>query len=567
MKNGFLLSTLLILFTINLLSQSAKDNMIKYYEEQNYSKAAEYAAETMNKNPDDFNLALLAGDIYYSLTEFEQALKYYMMADEIDGSEPPAEWRIGVTKSQLGMHQEALNLLNELANDEKEDINVQLALGEALINADSIARAELIITRVKTMAPDNPKSYIALGDLNFARRVYELSKQNYEKALSIDEDLLLARIKLATAYYWLAVRESDADLSNELFAKSLKEWKVVTQKDPTNSNAYFWVGKINFFARLYKDAALALYEYAKLKPDGKLGRWYLAQSLYEVGKCDSAAPHLEYVSKNIDSVKVKSKLLLARCYYDNKEYDKSQAVFAQIKADTTLDFIDMQRYGNSAWLVGDTVNAIAINKETVFSFPDQACGLMDRFGRLLIFLKKYDDAIEILKKRLETEACIDSTVPRTNYFIGVSHFQSERPDSALPYLQKSVELDSTYLSAWLNLADVHVALGGIEKGMNLFEKVIEMGAPDTASNKNDLINAFNKLCQLYYEANNDSKVVKTADLWAKTLPDLPYPYLWKAYAYFRLQDKDSACTNLRKVRGLDPDNKNAIDLIKQHCTE
>ena len=57
----------------------------------------------------------------------------------------------------------------------------------------------------------------------------------------------------------------------------------------------------------------------------------LAQSLIELNRCDSAAQHLEWVSNNIDSVKIKAQLLLARCYFSNnnphravEQYDKIQ---------------------------------------------------------------------------------------------------------------------------------------------------------------------------------------------------------------------------------------------------
>ncbi len=564
-----LFAIIILLAVINvsaLFSHNAADSVRKLAGVNEFARAAAFIPEAIKDNKKNLDFLLLCGDIYMELEKCQQAYDVYIKADDIDGGEPYIMRRVGTSLSCLGKHHEALEILHEAVDEDKDDPQNLLTLAKAYIRADSLGKAELNITRAREMDKSNPNAYIGLGDLYFAQGVYELARQNYEEALNLEEDLLEARAKLATSYYWLGMREYDHDLANELFARSLKEWTTVTKKDPKNAKAFFQVGKIYFYSKKYMDAAKALTEFSRLRPDGALGRWYLAQSLYEVGMCDSAARHLNYCSEMIDSVRIKAKLLLARCYFENKNYPLAVQMFGSIKADTTLGFLDMQRFGNSAWLSGDTVNAVEINTETINMYPAKSCKLMDRFGRLLIYLKKYDESIAIFRKRIATAECNDSTnESKNNYFIGIAFFQSERPDSALSYLAKAVELDSNDLNSRLYLGDVYAALGDKNKAISQFSIITKNGVLDTAKYSNVLLNAFNKLSQLYYEMKKYNKVIETGKLWAKATPGKYFPYLWTAYAYFGLSDTDKACANLRKVIKIDPKNANARKYLKENC--
>jgi len=48
--------------------------------------------------------------------------------------------------------------------------------------------------------PKNPAIFVASGNFYFARRVYELARDNYEKALQLDSTIVEAHLKLATSY-------------------------------------------------------------------------------------------------------------------------------------------------------------------------------------------------------------------------------------------------------------------------------------------------------------------------------------------------------------------------------
>jgi tetratricopeptide (TPR) repeat protein len=547
-----------IMFSVSAaIAQSPVEQFENYLEEHKLEEAAAVIPAAIKENYDDLDLAIKAGDVYRELNRLDSALIMYRRAEDID-DEPYVMTKIAKTLALQRKFDEAIEIMKEDVIEEDEDNPDHiLNLAQIYIQADSLETAELLISRAKSMDKSNPQAYVALGDLYFAQRVYALARQNYEEALSLDEDLTDARIKLATSYYWLANRESDKDLANELFTRSLKEWNKVTQKDTMNAEAYFQQGKILFFSKRYNKAAPVLSRYVKLRPSGKLGRWYLAQSFYEAGVCDSAAPHLRVVSKQIDSVETKAKLLLARCSFEQKNYVEAVDLYSKLfkgKSREMIDDIDYKRYGGASFMIGDTAKSIEIYRETIDKYPDKSCALMQRLGKLLLFMKNYDEAIDIFRKGLAIEACVDTTSNyQKYYFIGISHIFAKRPDSAIAPLRKAIALDSTNLSSYVYLGDAYASLDSLEKAETTFRFVLQHG--DTATNKKEMAQAISKLAGILLDEQDYGGVLGIVDQWIDLKPESPYPYIYKAVAYQGTGNKERACYYYKKVLRIEPRNK------------
>ena len=388
MKKLIAILVILIISSSLGFSQSAKDNLRSAVKNKEYIEASNYISEAISDNPKDLDLHILCGDLYFEIEKLDSALILYRKADDISSNESKVLRKIGRTLSYMGRHQEAIKILNDLVRRKKDDVYNHLELGSAYIKADSLSQAELTITRAREMNRSIPDGWVALGDLYFAQRVYELARTNYEEALSIDEDLTDARVKLATAYYWLANQETDKDLSNELFTRSLKEWNIVTQKDPKNARAFFEQGKILFLAKKWEDAAKSFYQYTQLRPTGSLGRWYMAQSMFELGQCDSAAPQLKIVANEIDTVKNKATLMLAQCFFDQKRYQESVNEYNVLHKTGILDLKDLKRYAAALFRVNDTTNGLKIYEEIITKDTTE-CLLMYQLGSLMLSMKNY----------------------------------------------------------------------------------------------------------------------------------------------------------------------------------
>jgi tetratricopeptide (TPR) repeat protein len=583
MKKLMIIGILFIGWNV-LFAQNTIDILHDLVAIRNYSEAVKLIPKAVHENPKNEQLMLLCGDVYTELENLDSALIMYRKADDIHGDQLKTMRKIGETLSLMGKHLDAIKELKSAIKEAPDDVYNYLELGTVYIRADSLSMAEFNITKAREMDKKIPDAYVALGDLYFAQKVYELAKNNYEEALSIDPELTDARIKLATAYYWLGMREFDKDLANGYFEKSLVEWNTITKKDSTNAKAYFEQGKILFFSRQYDNAAKSLYRYVELRPSGSLGRWYLAQSLYELRYSDSAAPQLKICSEQIDSVKKKALLLLARCYYDAGKYIECVNTYKELKSIDEIELDDYKRIASAALSYGkdtiytvtinngiknitkevkggDTAYAVQVYKEAIDKFPID-CKFVYDVGRFLMFvIKDYNGAIDLFKKRLEN--CKDTLDQEIDYFIGYGFVLQKMPDSAYVYLQSSLALNPADLNAHLYLGDVYATLKKTDSAKIEFEYIINSAKPNDEANKWVLTQAFFKICGLYLEQKKANDLMKMSQKWIDVMPDSPYGYLYKAVAYQLQDDTENACKFYKKALFVDPKLQQAKEMLKK----
>ncbi len=562
MKFFRIITILLFISLGTVLSQSSKESLRLHINTGDMEAALLEIPSVLNQNPDDFDVLMMAGDVYLDYNRFADAIKMYDRASRENRKSSEARLKLAKSQSLSGDVKNALETINDAIKRDEKDLSLTLELANIYLRADSLSQAELIITRAREMDKKSPLPYIGLGDLYFKQKVYELARVNYEEALAIEPNNIAAREKLATSYFWLANREMDDELSSVLFTRSLEQWNKVTQQDPNNAKAFYEQGRIFYMANQHSNAANALSKFVQLRPSNSEARWMLAQSFEKVQRYDSAMYHLEIVAREIDSVKIQASILLARGYFDIKDYQKAITTFASIDKDTTMEVLDFQRWGQAYLLTQDTVNALAIWDRTAKANPTENCKIMDQMGYIYQRISKYQEAIDILKLRLNYAECNDDKINIVHYLIGQSYLLSERPAEAIEPLRKSIELDSTFLFARLSLADALASNKDFDNAIIEFEKLIELGRQDTAKNNFALVQGFNKLAGMYMEQKKFNDVIKVGERWASVFENEAYPYLYIAIAYHNLGNGKSACTNYRKVLKIDPKNQSASKNLK-----
>jgi tetratricopeptide (TPR) repeat protein len=564
MKQFLLLVAAFVLCGSLLFSQSAKDQLESFAREENYTEAVKYIPDAIKENRKDLKLHLMAGEIYENLDMLEEALDMYLKADDIDSREPYIMRRVGKAYSLLGNHNEAMKWLYNAVKRDDKDVRSRLELGQALIRADSLDKAELVITKARSMDKDIADAWVALGDLYYAQRVYELAKNNYEEALSIDEDNIEARINLAQSYFQMAYREYDKDLSNELFTRSLNQWNEVSRRDPNNARAFRQQGQIYYMAKMYKEAAPSFYQYLKFRPDDIETRWKFARSLFETSNCDSAAPQLQIIMDDFDndSIKSEAKIMLAKCLYDNEDFAGSVKLYQEIKEKDPLDDTQLKRLATAAFKIADSTTGINAYKELINQDTTQ-CSLMYSLGVLMLSKKDYDLAKYFLEKRLQY--CQDTMDQKVLYFLGSCYANTDAPDIAKMYLLRSIGINPEYYSARVSLGDAYAALDSQDSALMQFNYIIDNAAKDS-TNYGPLTQAYAKLAGVHLENGSYSSLQKVSKSWVDFDPKSEYAYLYLAVSYHGLKDTENACRYYRKVLSINPKNKNARDAIsKMEC--
>ncbi len=539
--------------TVALYAQSDLEQAKAYVEGKDYLAAAPFVLSAVKKEPNNLEALLLAGDVYRELEKLDSALGFYQRAEKIE-DEPLVLRKVAAALSELGRHKEAVAKALQAVDDDKKDVYNHIVLGQVYINADSLQKADLVIRRAQTLNKDIPDTYVALGDLYFAQKVYELAKMNYDEAASRDPSLLEPRIKLARANFKLANAESDSTAANELFSESLRAWDEVTRLDTNNAPAFFEKGRILFFSRQYVEAARSLYRYTTLRPEGQIGRWYLAQAFYEIRAYDSAEVQLKQIT--IDSVQDKKASMLARSHFETKEFAEAKQLYMEMKAANQMSLEDMERFGYAAILSGDTTTALNAFKEAINANPKN-CTLMFRVGNLFRQRQAYDDAIAILRKRLEN--CQDSLSATTRYLIGVSFYSAGKLDSAIVEYQQAIQTDAMVLQPYIDLGRAYYEAKSTDSANSILSKAIEVARQNPTKYKREIEQIFSVRAGNYFETKDYGNLKKMTSEWLEIAPDSEFGNLYKAIAHQGLNEKDDACRHYRQVLKINPNSKPAKD--------
>lgn len=562
MKLKLIIFAAILLVSSNIFAQTAANQLKEAVAAKNYEAAVVHAAQAVKENPEDVNVLLLAGDVFFEMDKNEEALNAYQKAYNEDKKNLTAVIKYGRLLSLTGRHNESISLLNEAVNKNQKDPKVRLELANSYLRIDSISKAELLITYARELDRKSPEAFTALGDLYMQQKIYELARQNFEEALNLDANNIDARVKLATSYFRLANQESDEELRSELYNRSLDEWNKVTQQDPQNARAFYEQGRLFYFGGQYENAARSLNNFVLLRPSGSLGRWYLAQSLEKLGNCDSAITHLEIVAKEIDTVSKKANYLIALCLFDSKNYKGAIEQFNKISMDTTIAVIDLQRLGQAYLLTNDTLKALEEWEKAVQEDKFQSCRIMNQMGVLYQKLGMWDKSINIFNTKINTSECNDEYQHIVYYYLGLSHIQSGKPENSIEPLKKSIEVNPQFLYSRVSLADAYAAMQNYDAADSVFKNTIEIAKKDTAENAFVLAQAFGKLAGMNLDRKKFNEVAKIGEEWASVFQNEPIAYLYAAIAYHNLSNGKQACTNYRKVLKIDPKNTTASKNLK-----
>ncbi|SHM29288.1 tetratricopeptide repeat-containing sulfotransferase family protein [Roseibium suaedae] len=120
-----------------------------------------------------------AGQIDAAMPLFREVLK-------LDPSHAQANFSIGIATYQAGDLRTALTHLAIAAEKAPKHPQTQQLFGLALMNSGEYPGARAALRKAASLAPDNADIHAHMGDLHRLRHKPVLSRQSYEKALSLD---------------------------------------------------------------------------------------------------------------------------------------------------------------------------------------------------------------------------------------------------------------------------------------------------------------------------------------------------------------------------------------------
>ena len=540
---------------------SALDRARTAAANKSFIEAAQLYDEALKTDPKDKTTLVEAGDVNMSLERYGVAQVLYARAFDQNSRDAEVNRKIGLAFSHLGDHPRAIEAIHRAMKYDDNALESYLALGEAYIAADSLAQAELALTAARGKYPNALEPVVALGDLFYARKIYEGAIRQYEQALAKDASLLEARVRLARSYRGMGrMPGTPIEEMNTLYTKALTEFSKVTAADPKNSRAWFEQGEIYLLANLNKEAGQAFKQYSTLRPDDPRGDIMFARAAYAGHFYLDAIEPLERVMQQNDSLSMvfrdQARSMLALSYYADKNYTKSAQLYAMVP-DEAMDSLSYVLYAQSLIQSGgDTTKGIAAFRKLIARYP-QDCGLSLGYGTLFYKMRRYQDVVDVFSQRMIDCPTEPTAIP--NLYVGVSQYTLKRYDQAIDALSKAAAADSANLQARYWLMNSYVAKSQNAKAVEVARAITRIGTEKDAP---QVAQAWSIIGKSRYDAKDYKGAIEAFGSSLRLNPESVPSNMFMAISYHYLKDKENACKYYRLVLKYNPGNPDAIKNMK-----
>jgi tetratricopeptide (TPR) repeat protein len=553
---------LAFLLSVPAFAQSARDRAKAAAANGDYTTAAKLYEDAVKESPRDKDVLIEAGDANMELDRYDVARDFYKHAVDLDSKDAVANQKYGLALSELNDHPRAIEALQRALKSDESLANY-LALGRAYIAAgkDSLSKAELTFQKANLKFPNSADVAVALGDLYFAREIYPLAQEKYEEALKLNDTLIESRVRLGRTYRELAKRSDDPAEVQANYNKALLEFNRVTALAPRNARAWYEQGDIFRRAEQYEKAGQSFATYVELRPEDPRGDIQLALSAYQGNFFKQAIEPLERIVKKSDPVSLafrdSAMVMLGKSYYAVKDYVNARQAYSQAK-DSLLGMEGTKFYVSSILLSGgDTVKALDLYRRVVDANPKD-CDLSSALGGLLYQMKKYDAVIDVFSQRMIN--CPDAPKATPYLYIGLSNFAQKRYDKAVEALNLSIAADSSSAQGYYWLMNAYATQKQFGKAADIGRLMAERGMDKT--NPKEVATGYFFGGTERFQAKDFKGAIAELDKSLKLNPENAQAYLYTAFSYQSMNDKENACKYYKLVLKYDPKNADAIKNMK-----
>ena len=358
----------------------------------------------------------------------------------ITGTIRRADGRVRVGVQMVSVRDDAVTWAERFDSASSGALELEDSIAERVATALTLALA-------REERPPVPKRYTASADAyeHYIRARYLITKRtresvyaavaSLERAIAIDPGFALAHAGLSEAWIQLGMRVSVSQSlrPREVMPKARAAAEKSLALDESLSEAHSSLGQVLMVYEWQRDAGLReLRRSIELNPNNQQGQHWLAMALAGLGRFDDALAQIER-AREIDPLSV--------------------------MVNANLGFL--------LYRAGRLDEAVAKLRHTVAMEPTFAMTRY-RLGLTLEELRQYDDAIEQFEAmRPSADDPLGLTgIARTRALMGQTHVAR----------RMLVELEAisraTYVPA-ATLADIHIALGDLERGMECLEQAVE----------------------------------------------------------------------------------------------
>lgn len=579
------------------------------YDAGNYDEAVSILRDVLSNGKKNTDAHYLLGMALKRQGHLDEAYSEFEIAVDQQKKNHDARFELSLQEIRKGLFEDAEKSIKEgLKRTKEKDARFFYAQGQLAIAQEDLTSAMVLLTRARSIDPQNSLYVRGLGDVYEAKNVWGLAITNYRQALAMEGDSPDA----AMIYYRIGQLHFKARQWNESFGA----FQRATELDPSLKDAWYQQGFIQFVAQRYPLVVEPLEKFVELDQTNPEAFFMLAESFNRTQRIKMAVPHYmktveldpgkieaylpmgdglvaegrymeavnaykEALMQNEDNAELHFSLGWVQTQPEVGQYDEGILNLKEsIKLDATsvepyiqlsLVFFDQERYAEA---IPYLESAIQVNPTDQNPYA--------YYGRSYIEQGQYAQAVTAVKAVLEPtlQAVEDErtriTLSNVYYTLGREIYGSSREvesdqrpaiyAASLDMYRAKVAHDSTNYSAYLNMGIAGLASGNGNVARDALLKAIDLRSEEAEKDPKAVLQPLKHLGTAYLILKDGQKARETL---RRVLELDPTDHV----AYYRLgvdraQNKDwsGAVMPLKKAVELKPDNASYHLLLAQAYT-
>ncbi|GEM_PF-1290233 len=440
------LALVLMMVQFNAFAQSPTlDEAKKMIENEQFAqaeKALNLLIETDRKNPEFY---YWKGTAQIGAEAYEKAKETFAAGIKVRGKYPYNHVGMGRVLVYEGSDDQANEVLQKaLTYNKGRDIDVNFAVASAYLEANKIKDAEVLLYQAQESAPDNPKSYIALGDLYMAKKTSKLALNQYEQAILKDPSFVPGYTHIGQ----LKIEKEEYDEGAKYLHKAM-------ELAPDFAPSYKYMGELWFRAGQYEQARDNYQKYVSLTQNDLGARLRYADFLFLSGNYAEVISELGKAEK--DTVTSLMLRLTGMSHHQMGHLDKAQdymdRYFKRIDPKYTI-FQDYEVYGRIMLEKGNQTKAdeyfakaVEMDYERVTLYQD----LAKEYNKEAKALRASDPqkAIETYLREAHYRTLFINNKPQKAlgdyYRLGLAYYYGQEFQNALNNFNEVTKLKEDYL--------------------------------------------------------------------------------------------------------------------------
>jgi tetratricopeptide (TPR) repeat protein len=480
------------------------------------------------------------GEAYLQAAKLDSAAFAAEKAVDLDGKGAAGYLllsKVRLAEKNIG---EALAVLRAGLKFNKQDHALLVQHGKALVAADSSDLAIVAFTKAQSVAPNDPVTYEALGDIYFRQGGNVVAIMQYEKARELDSLQANLQYKLAKTY-----------MKERRYNEAARAYQMVVELDTTNQEAVFELAKLYFAAKWYDKATRLLPDYVRRHPESPealamyVEALYLSRQYKEVlvaaGKMLQAEPH-----------SAKTLRMLAHAQYELREYAPAIATYQKLAQEEKLSGDELKRLGKAyVETKQDSLAALTL-AETVRQNAN-AAEVYGDLGAIYMRLRQFDTAAAAFEKRFT----LDSTSVSAYMNYALCNMALQKWDIARPALYRTLKLKPDYMQGHLALARTLMQMDSLQQAKKVCEKIVKLAGAASANYKSELAEAHGYIGFVLLLDKKYPEAIEALTASIRLIDNNAQTRLWRAQGLALSGKMEEAVAEYKVVLKLDPQNKEA----------